>query len=246
MGELWDRFQAGCDQKTVVVLDEVDLMSPKDKTRDILYFLSRAEKPFMVIMLTNTHHVLGELDASTRSSLQPVPVYFKNYNAEQMASILRDRAQKGLREWDEGTLAEVAALATKRTNADARVAIKTLHYTAIRPQDSLEGCFEKARRDTVIDMIMDLSDSALLILWAAATSRSHFARDIYKRYCRLSQDHQEKPFSYVYFCSSLSYLQSAGLVALIATKVGRAYAKRVMLTFEQDTLDQICQMRFDE
>ncbi|GAI75402.1 unnamed protein product, partial [marine sediment metagenome] len=66
------------------------------------------------------------------------------------------------------------------------------------------------------------------------------------RYCRLSQDHQEKPFSYVYFCSSLSYLQSAGLVALIATKVGRAYTKRVMLTFERDTLDQICQMRFKQ
>ena len=143
-------------------------------------------------------------------------------------------------------IAEIAALTTKRTNADARVAIKTLHYAALRPESSLETCFEKARRDTVTDMIVDLSDGVLLILWAAASSRSHFAKDIYARYCRASQDHQEKPFSYVHFYSTLSYLQSAGLVGLIATKVGRAYTKRVMLTFDEDVLRQICQLRFEQ
>ena len=246
LGELLERFEDRCEQRTVVVLDEVDLMSPKDKRREILYFLSRSSRPFMVIMLTNTHHVLKELDASTRSSLQPVPIYFRNYNAEQIASILRDRAKKGLSEWEEGALAQIGALTAKRSNADARVAIKTLHYAAIRPQNSLEACFEKARKDTVIDMIVDLSDAVLLILWAAASSRSHFAKDIYRRYCRLSQDHQEKPFSYVHFYSTMSYLQSAGLIALIATKVGRTYTKRVMLTFEEEILPQICRLRFEQ
>jgi cell division control protein 6 len=245
LGELLERFQARCEQKTVVVLDEVDMMSPKDKQREILYFLSRSSKPFMVIMLTNTHHVLKELDAATRSSLQPVPIYFKNYNAEQIAGILTDRAKKGLSEWNEGQLAQIAALTTRRANADARVAIKTLHYSVIRPQDPLEACFEKARKDTVIDMILDLSDPVLLILWSAASSRSHFAKDIYTRYCRLSQIHHEKPFSYVHFYSNLSYLQSAGLVALIATKVGRTYTNRVMLTFEEEILRQICELRFE-
>jgi Cdc6-like AAA superfamily ATPase len=127
--ELFERFLCAYRKKTVVVLDEVDLMSPKDKRREVLYLLSRAEQPYMVIMLSNSPHVLKQLDLATRSSLQPMPVHFKNYNAEQLQEILRDRASCGLRNCDEGHLAEIAALTTRLANADARVAIKTLHYT---------------------------------------------------------------------------------------------------------------------
>jgi Cdc6-like AAA superfamily ATPase len=66
--ELFDRFCAGCQGRTVVILDEIDLMSIKDRKREILYLLSRSERPFMVIMLSNSPHVLKELDAATRSS----------------------------------------------------------------------------------------------------------------------------------------------------------------------------------
>jgi hypothetical protein len=48
----------------------------------------------------------------------------------------------------------------------------------------------------------------------------------------------------MYFYSNLSYLQSMGLVALIATKVGRTYANRVMLTFEEPVLEPIYKLRF--
>ncbi|MFC1806019.1 Cdc6/Cdc18 family protein, partial [Planctomycetota bacterium] len=242
--EFYERFLARCRKKTVVVLDEVDLMSPKDKRREILYLLSRSEHPFMVIMLTNSPHVLKELDAATRSSLQPVPLHFRNYNAEQIQDILRDRAKLGLRKWDEATLAEIAALTTRLTNADARVAIKTLKYTVTSPGDDLRACFERARRDIVVDMVNDLSEPNLMILWAAATSRSDLAKDIYKRYCRYSQEQQEKPFSYVYFYANLSYLQSVGLVALVSTKVGRAYTNRVLLTFDSTIVEPLAKLRF--
>ena len=59
--ELFARFCRQCRRKTVVALDEIDLMSPKDRRRDILYLLSRSEQPFMVIMLSNSPHVLKEL-----------------------------------------------------------------------------------------------------------------------------------------------------------------------------------------
>jgi Cdc6-like AAA superfamily ATPase len=62
----------------------------------------------MVIMLSNTPQVLKELDAATRSSLQLVPLHFRNYDAEEIREILRDRAEGGLHRWDEGTLPEIA------------------------------------------------------------------------------------------------------------------------------------------
>ncbi len=87
-------------RKTVLVLDEVDLMSPKDKRREILYLLSRSEQPYMIIMLSNSPHVLKQLDAATRSSLQPMPLHFRNYDAQQLQEILTDRARRGLHESD--------------------------------------------------------------------------------------------------------------------------------------------------
>ena len=89
-----------------------------------------------------------------------------------------------------------------------------------------------------------LSDAALMILWAAGSSQTDFAKDIYRRYCRFSMDRREKPFSYVYFYSNLSYLQSVGLVALVATKQGRTYTNRVHLTFDRAVLNEICNLRF--
>ena len=244
LAELYERFCAKCAGKTIVVLDEVDLMSPKDKRREILYLLSRSEKPFMVIMLSNSPQMLKQLDAATRSSLQPVPLHFKNYNAQQLHEILRDRARRGLRQWNDGELAEIAALTARLANSDARVAIKTLKYAVTSAGQELRDCFERARRDVVIDLVNDLSDATLRILWAASTARTGFAKDVYERYCRFSAQHHEKPFSYVYFYSNLSYLQSAGLVALVSTKVGRTYSNRVLLTFDRKILREICELRF--
>jgi len=245
MSEVFERFCARCRRKTVVVLDEVDLMSPKDRRREILYLLSRAAQPFMVMMLSNSPQVLKELDAATRSSLQPVPVHFKNYNADQIRDILRDRAQRGLHCWEEADLSEIAALTTKFSNADARFAIKTLQYHVTGRATDLRACFERARRDLVVDLVCDLSDSTLAILWAAATGDSDFARSIYERYCAHCRQRHEKPFSYVHFHSNLSYLQSAGLVALVSTKQGRTYANRVLLTFDRNMAREIAGLRFE-
>jgi cell division control protein 6 len=243
--ELFSSFCTGCKSKTVVVLDEIDLMSPKDPRRELLYLLSRSDQPFMVLTLANNPHVLKELDPATRSSLQPVPLHFRNYNAEQIAEILRQRAQRGLVRWDEGQIGEIAALTVRRTNGDARVAIKTLFYAVTAPETALAECFERARRDVVIDIVTDLADALLLILRAIRTAPRDFTKEIYARYCRFCQERGEKPFSYMHFYSSLSYLQSVGLVALVSTKVGRVYTNRVLLNFDEPVVEQICRLRFE-
>jgi archaeal cell division control protein 6 len=246
LGELFDSLEARTDRDTIVLLDELELMSPKDRDREILYLLSRSRKRFMVIGLSNNPRVLRDLDPATRSSLQPVPLHFKNYDAEQIQLILQDRARQGLRQYDESLLAQIAALTVRRTNSDTRVAIKTLYYSVTQDHEALEECFERARRDVVVDMVADLSDTALMTLRAVAASGTEFARNVYARYRCFCQGQGEKPISYVYFSSNLSYLQSAGLVALISTKVGRSYPNRVQLTVDRSTLEHICRLRFQQ
>ena len=138
----------------------------------------------------------------------------------------------------------IAAMTTQLANSDARVAIKTLQYSVMSPWEELASSFERARRDVVFDLITDLSDATLLVLWAVSTDPQGLAKDVYRRYCGLSADFQVKPYSYMYYYTSLSYLQSAGVVLLAVTKVERAYTNRVMLTCDSSLVHQICQLRF--
>lgn len=282
LGELYERFiDAHAERRLCLVLDEVDLMSPKDRRREVLYLLSRSETPVMLILLSNNHKVTDQLDAATRSSLQLTTRLFRNYTPEQIEAILKSRAEAGLRVWDAGSLRQIAALTVRLTHADARVAIKTLFYLVTRntPMDSMDAkhsepgkqenpresapgpldhktslpgagvgavaeAFESARRDIVQDMVQDLSDALLLILRAVVNGESRLAKDTYARYCRVSKEMHEPPFSYVHYYASLAYLQSCGLVALISTKTGRAYTNRVEATFDGKVVEPIVKARF--
>lgn len=247
LSDLFSRFQRGAARnRQILVLDEIDLMSPKDKRRELLYLISRSETPVMVILLSNSPKVLDQLDAATRSSLQPVPMLFHHYNPDQLQRILDDRARQGLREWNDADLAEIAARTVRLANADARVAIKTLYYHVTRPEQGLAGCFDAARRDIVVDLVQDLADGNFMILWAAATTRDDLAKAIYRRYCGFARRQHETPFSYVHFYANLSYLQSLGLVALVATKQDRTYTNRVQLTFDPQVVSATAKLRFPD
>ena len=153
-------LSADLSRKTVVVLDEVDLMSPKDRRREILYLLSRSERPFMVVMLSNNPQVLKELDAATRSSLQPMPLHFRNYNAQQIEEILRGTGPAMVcSSWDEGQLAQIAALTTRgKTNADARWRSRRCTTTVTEPGQPRGRHVSKQRGgELVIDVINDLA-----------------------------------------------------------------------------------------
>ena len=278
LGDLYQRFmEAHTSQRLCLVLDEVDLMSPKDRRREVLYLLSRADTPVMLVLLSNNHRVTDQLDAATRSSLQLSTMLFRSYTPDQIESILQARAEEGLKRWDPGSLRQIAAKTVRHTHADARVAIKTLFYLITRNHpvaDAPDGpkhedsrglagfghgtestdptdraspvaeAFESARRDIVLDMIQDLNDALLLILRAVVAGESRLAKDTYERYCRFSREAHEPPFSYVHYYASLAYLQSCGLVALISTKLGRAYTNRVEVTFDGKVVEPIVRTRF--
>jgi len=244
--ELYVRFQDSFPGPTVLVLDEVDLISKKDPNKDILYFLSRADQPYMVICLSNNPRFLSELDGSVRSSLQAETLYLKNYDANQVREILERRADSGLRSWEAQWLGMIAALTTQRTNSDVRVAIKTLFYVASGESEDIEECFDRAQRDIYIDLISDLNDRNLLILRAVQVSPDRFVKKIFSTYEKLSKALGEQSFSYVYFLNNLSYMQSLGLVLLVQTKVNRAYTSTVSLLFSERVLKTIYSLRFEK
>ena len=242
--ELTERFSDRYSDKTVVILDEVDLLSEKDRNKDILYFLSRSERNYMAILLSNNPKWMNVLDESIQSTLQPELIHFRPYDASELGQILQGRAQLGIVRVPSKIIKEIAALTAKYTNSDVRVAIKTLYYWATEPGISLKENFERARKDIVVDVITHLNDKNLLILKAATRARDRPVKEVYETYRRLSAQHKEEPFSYVYFYSALSYLQSLGLILLISTKIRRTYTNVIQLTFPAEVLDAVCRWRF--
>ena len=245
LDELYAAFRARFPSMTVVVLDEIDLMSPKDKNMEILYRLSRSSANYMLVLLSNNPRALRGLDESTRSTLQPRSLHFKNYDAQQLYAILQARAQQGLKQHNEEDLKKIAALTTRNTNSDVRVAIKSLFYIASEPGLAVETAMERAGKDVVTDVIQDLNDKCLLILESTRRARSRLSKDIYQQYKKLSEVYGEAPFSYMHFSNNLSYLQSSGLILLLSTKVGRTYMNRIRILFDQDAEAEIFHSRFN-
>jgi cell division control protein 6 len=244
LDELWQRFCEEHPGRVVFVLDEVDLISEKDRNKDILYLISRSAQGYMAVLLSNNPRFLGTLDESIRSTLQPEMIHFRNYGAPEICSILLDRAREGLGHPATQVAAQIGALTAKHTNSDARVAIKTLYYTALEPQADLREVFHRARRDILMDVIADLNDWNLMVLRAALATPEPHVKTVYEQYRRLSLLSHEQPFSYVYFYSNLSYLQSLGLILLVSTKVGRTYTNRIQVLFDPELLESVWQSRF--
>ena len=241
--ELWGRFLQAYKSLCILVLDEVDLMSEKDRRKDILYLVSRSSQNYMLVLLSNHPRFLDTLDLSIRSTLQPQLIHFKNYDAHQLLQILQNRAQEGLYAASEELLGKIAALTTRFGNSDARVAIKTLYYAALEPIENVEEVFHRARQDLIMDVLAHLDERCLLMLRAVAEAPELFVKPVYSRYRALSANHHVDPFSYSYFYTNLSYLQSIGLILLFSTKVGRAYTKSIQLLFDRELLDAIWKAR---
>ena len=241
--ELYDKFKEKYTQKTILILDEADLID-KEKNASILYFLSRSDRPYMTILLSNNPKFLNVLDEPTRSSLQAELMNFKDYNALEIKSILRRRAKLGLNNYSPDILSQIAALTTRLTNSDVRVAIKCLYYWATHTERSIKDNFNKAQKDIVVDVVNDLNDNNIIILKAIADIKEKFVKTVYEKYRQLSKIQGQDGFSYVYFYNSLSYLQSLGLLILFSTKVNRAYTNTISLTFDPAIINTIYDVRF--
>jgi len=244
LSELYNRFTEKYSSKTIIILDEIHLWAPKEKQRELLYFLSRDKRNYMVLMLSNDPRFLNDIDQSVKSTLQPELIHFRNYDANEIQKILDERTASGLKKVDAGINSKIAAYTVREANSDVRVAIKSLFYWATKGGDSIEKCFENARRDIYVDLIADLSDTNLLILKAASQIADKFAKKVHMNYVDIARSNREQACSYVHFYNQLSYLQSLGLIMMLSTKVNRTYANRITILCNEKIVHHVYKLRY--
>lgn len=122
-----ERFENHIQNKPfLLVLDEIDKPSPKDR-ESIIYNLAGIPN-LCLICICNTRYFYSVLDSRVRSRLDAVLVEFKAYSESEIAEIVKQRVEIGLREGScaDGIIRRVAKLA----KGDARIAIQTLKHAA--------------------------------------------------------------------------------------------------------------------
>ncbi|MFB6114323.1 MAG: Cdc6/Cdc18 family protein [Halodesulfurarchaeum sp.] len=155
--ELLDRVEAAVDRPTVLVLDEVDMLTDPD----VLYDLYHIQDLALFLVANDEQRVLSRLDTRLQSRLgNATSVSFDRYDVDALVSILAQRVEHGvapgvLTREHLSTIADLAA-------GDARTAIRIL-ATAVRSVESKERehLTESILRDAVPAAREELRESRL-------------------------------------------------------------------------------------
>lgn len=233
-----------------VVLDEANLMS---KPNELLYNLSRIYVPktfVCLICISNAVDFIRSLESRVLSSLQPIQIVFPPYTAEDLAEILRDRAQRGLVEGalDEGVIELCAAIAAQ-SEGDARKAIALLK-TAVQVAENegsdkvtvkhVKEALEVYEKDIVKQTIttLPLHHKAIILsvvlcieagLHGSAGVRSGHAYIAYKNICRvLGID----PYTQRRFTDFLNELKELELVRVRYLSYGKRKGRAKVILLE--------------
>lgn len=179
---LWDAIE-GCDAEYVItVLDEVDNLGGDAK---LLYEIPRAqdngyvdETTPTVIGISNDFKYREKLDPKIRSSLCETEIHFKPYNANQLGSILEQRAKIAFPDDTVGNavVPYIAAVSSQDTGS-ARHAINVLHKSGqiawkddsdIVTEKHAEDAVESVEKSRIMSELRSLTTQGHLILYTVA------------------------------------------------------------------------------
>ncbi len=188
-------------QNHILILDEIDQLV--SKTGDnVLYNLTRineqnTESQLSIIGISNDIMFVDSLDPRVRSSLSEEEIVFPPYNALQIQSILRQRADAAFNKnvLEEGVIEKCAAYAA-RDHGDARRALELLRVAgevADRKNakkvttNHIDEAEEKIDRDRIIDIVATQPKQYQLVLYSILSLQpgrtgSIFTGEVYEVY----------------------------------------------------------------
>lgn len=131
----------------IIVLDEIDKPSPKQRD-SILYALSTISS-IGLVCICNDEHLFSSLEERVQSRLMPARIRFPPYSADQIAAILKERAEEALYEgaWDMDALKQIA----EQSGGNARRAVHILRRAAEYAETRGEAHIREALKAAITD-----------------------------------------------------------------------------------------------
>ncbi|MBI5871620.1 ORC1-type DNA replication protein [archaeon] len=225
----------------IIVLDEIDQLVNKAGD-EILYNLTRLHgdiktSEISIIGISNDLTFTNELDPRVKSSLSEEELSFHPYNALQLQSILRERAEKAFNKEviNQGVLEKCAAYAA-REHGDARRALELLRVAGELAERKNAACIsmedidfaeEKIEKDLIHEVILSQpkhSQTTLLsifLTYQAAKEKPFSTGEVFDVYRELCHKIKMQPLTQRRISDLIAELDMLGIINTKVISKGR-------------------------
>ena len=246
------------EQNYILILDEIDQLV--NKTGDnVLYNLTRineeTESQISIIGISNDLMFVDRLDPRVRSSLSEEEIVFPPYNAMQIQSILKQRAEIAFNKevLEHGVIEKCAAYAA-RDHGDARRALELLRVAgevADRKNikkikiEHIDEAEEKIDRDRIIDIVATQPKQYQLVLYSILSlqpgrNNSFFTGEVYDVYKSLCNKTDTSILTQRRVSDIISEFDMLGIVnAKVISKGRYGRTRDISIEIPQTTLPKI-------
>lgn len=238
--ELFEKFKEQNKERVVLIFDEIDYL--EDPT--LLYQLGDDTTKYNIVLISNSYKYWDSLDLSIRSRLNPQRIFFSNYSTEDIINILRNRANEGLRSYEDDKLIEISKLTFKLANSDIRIALKTLYDYLVNNKD-ITHSFDDAKTTLHKDIISSLNIHNTVILKCILDCQEEKnIKELYSLYIDRCNEIIEKPLKERSFYTSINHLQSLDLISLITLKTNNSPNKFIVeLIVDKELIEKELEVR---
>ena len=247
-------YLSSTDSTYLLIIDEIDKLRKRpgeEPVDNLVYSLSRINErvgriAVNIYLVTNNARIVEKLSAPSYSSLSPIFIYFRNYNADELYEILRDRVEKAFVPGvvDKAALRLLAAL-IKKESRDLRWGFLVLREAATVAdggrvsENSIWRAKDIVERSVIRQVISGLDVDGLLLLLALAVLnlKGHSNVDsssLYLKYKDLCDAVGWTPRTMKHTINYIgAKLESEGLVTRKAVSRGR-YGRTHLFHLEED------------
>jgi cell division control protein 6 len=243
VGEVYDRFKTGLDTTKIIfiiVLDEIDaLIKPRGDC--LLYELTRINETLgkskvSLVGISNDLRLKEFLDPRVLSSLSEEEVVFRPYDANELRSILLERAKPAFCDnaLSDGALCLCAALAAAE-HGDARRALDLLRVAGevaerkganVVSEEHVREAEKHIEHNRVVEALKNLTlHSKLVVLSVCQMNKVNAQRaitgEIYEVYSELCGELDVAPLTQRRLNTLVNELDSMGLLNTKVVSMGR-------------------------
>jgi len=222
------------DKKIVVCLDEVDQFVFNDPKGmyDFVRLSEILRTPCCTIFISNNPHIFMNLDSRVRSSLRLEEVEFRPYSFLEMKDILRERAEKAFRAFEQGAIALSANHAMKN-GGDVRIGLECLYRGGVVAEKEGSNILKTIHVKKILQsvkpvkpeiVIKNLRPDERMIIEILKEKKEAFSSELYEEYKEICGS----PVSQRRFRDFLRHLEHIGLVSIEVIERGIRGKKRLI------------------
>jgi len=208
----------------VLVLDEIDQPSPKERSSIIYNFINLGNVG--LICISYSRQTYYDLDNRVKSRLSPQLLEFELYQYQDLISILRERAEAALvpNSWNREDLESIALL----SKGDVRIAIQTLKNAAYWAQEEgadnlvyqhIQNGVNKARKLKKKYLLKKLTKDHRILYGIIKERGEILSGHLWELYLKACSEKNIKPIAPRTYSMYINRLRDLGLIDTERAKV---------------------------